>query len=110
MIEVGDDDPDATLVLEFEGVYRDAFVTVNGTAAARRPYGYSRFFVPIDLPRGVGAVHRASRRATVDRRGGRARRAGRARPDEVLRGPGGGSMTNESDPDDTAAELRGALT
>ena len=46
----GDDtgaDSDA-VVLEFEGVYRDAVVSVNGTIAAHRPYGYSNFFVPID--------------------------------------------------------------
>lgn len=35
-------------VLEFEGVYRDARVYVNGALAAHRPYGYSRFFVPLD--------------------------------------------------------------
>ena len=36
------------ITLEFEGVYRDAVVSVNGTVAAHRPYGYSNFFVPID--------------------------------------------------------------
>src|SRR5262245_61082890 len=41
-------DPDRTVVLEFEGVYRDAEVWVNGALAARRPYGYSDFYVPID--------------------------------------------------------------
>ena len=41
-------DADALAVLEFDGVYRDAVVSVNGTIAARRPYGYSNFFVPID--------------------------------------------------------------
>ena len=39
---------DRRVVLEFEGVYRDAVVSVNGTIAAHRPYGYSNFFVPID--------------------------------------------------------------
>ncbi len=38
----------AAIVLEFEGVYRDAVVSVNGTIAATRPYGYSTFSVPID--------------------------------------------------------------
>jgi beta-galactosidase len=47
----------STLVLLFEGVYRDAVVTVNGTAAARRPYGYAKFFVPIDHLVGVGATN-----------------------------------------------------
>ncbi len=42
------DEPDAVVVLEFEGVYRDAHVSVNGTIAAHRPYGYSNFFVPVD--------------------------------------------------------------
>ena len=46
-LEVTGDDTDA-VVLEFEGVYRDAVVSVNGTLAARRPYGYSNFFVPVD--------------------------------------------------------------
>jgi beta-galactosidase len=41
-------DHGSLVVLEFEGVYRDAVVSVNGTIAARRPYGYSNFFVPID--------------------------------------------------------------
>jgi beta-galactosidase len=46
-LEIAADDP-AVQVLEFEGVYRDAVVTVNGSLAAHRPYGYSNFFVPID--------------------------------------------------------------
>ena len=41
-------DADSIVVLEFEGVYRDAVVWVNGTIAARRPYGYSNFFVRLD--------------------------------------------------------------
>lgn len=36
------------IILEFEGVYRDARVYVNGALAAHRPYGYSRFFVSVD--------------------------------------------------------------
>ncbi len=47
-IEVPEDGAPATAVVEFEGVYRDAIVSVNGTRAAHRPYGYSRFFVPVD--------------------------------------------------------------
>ncbi|MEU4248999.1 glycoside hydrolase family 2 TIM barrel-domain containing protein [Amycolatopsis sp. NPDC026612] len=35
------------IVLEFEGVYRDAVVFVNGDYAGQRPYGYSRFFVDV---------------------------------------------------------------
>jgi len=36
------------VLLEFDGVYRDASVFVNGNLAGQRPYGYSRFFVRID--------------------------------------------------------------
>jgi beta-galactosidase len=35
------------LMLEFEGVYRDAVVTVNGEFAGQRPYGYSVFTVDV---------------------------------------------------------------
>ncbi|MBE8519318.1 DUF4982 domain-containing protein [Amycolatopsis sp. H6(2020)] len=34
--------------LEFDGVYRDAVVTVNGALAGRHAFGYSRFLVRID--------------------------------------------------------------
>jgi beta-galactosidase len=34
-------------LLEFEGVYRDATVFVNGDYAGQRPYGYSRFTVDV---------------------------------------------------------------
>ncbi|GGK75633.1 glycoside hydrolase family 2 TIM barrel-domain containing protein [Streptomyces flaveus] len=36
------------VTLEFQGVYRDAMVYVNGTFAAQRPSGYSPFDVPLD--------------------------------------------------------------
>jgi beta-galactosidase len=36
------------MLLEFDGVYRDAMVYVNGTLAGQRAYGYSRFTVRID--------------------------------------------------------------
>ncbi|MET9969824.1 glycoside hydrolase family 2 TIM barrel-domain containing protein [Streptomyces sp. NPDC006356] len=36
------------LYLEFDGVYRDAVVTVNGALAGRHAFGYSRFLVRID--------------------------------------------------------------
>ena len=39
---------DRCVVLDFEGVYRDAAVIINGVTAARWPYGYSRVAVPID--------------------------------------------------------------
>ena len=36
------------VLLEFDGVYRDAAVFVNGNLAGQRAYGYSRFFVQVD--------------------------------------------------------------
>ncbi|MDW6057571.1 glycoside hydrolase family 2 TIM barrel-domain containing protein [Streptomyces sp. FXJ1.4098] len=36
------------IVVEFEGVYRDATVYINGDYAGQRPYGYSRFRVDAD--------------------------------------------------------------
>lgn len=35
---------DKTLILEFEGVYHNAEVRLNGTKIASRPYGYSNFY------------------------------------------------------------------
>jgi beta-galactosidase len=36
------------ILLEFEGVYRDATVFLNGAYAGQRPYGYSRFYIDAD--------------------------------------------------------------
>ena len=36
------------IFVEFEGVYRDATVRVNGSFAAHHPYGYTGFAVPVD--------------------------------------------------------------
>ena len=36
-----------TLILEFEGVYRNAEVWLNGEKAAFRPYGYTNFYVEL---------------------------------------------------------------
>jgi beta-galactosidase len=47
-LDLAADDAGTAIALEFEGVYRDANVWVNGTAAAHRPYGYSNFNVAID--------------------------------------------------------------
>jgi beta-galactosidase len=47
-IEVPAEGAAATTVLELEGVYRDAIVSVNGTVAGHRPYGYTGFFVGLD--------------------------------------------------------------
>lgn len=35
------------ITFEFEGVYMNAFVYVNGDFAGNRPYGYSNFYVPV---------------------------------------------------------------
>lgn len=43
------------LLLEFDGVYRDAAVFVNGNLAGQRAFGYSRFFVQIDPYLNFGA-------------------------------------------------------
>lgn len=43
--EVPHDSGDSRYVLEFEGVYRDAMVYVNGAFAGHRPSGYSGFTV-----------------------------------------------------------------
>ncbi len=47
-LELAPEDEDAAVILEFEGVYRDASVRVNGTLAAQRPNGYADFTVQID--------------------------------------------------------------
>jgi beta-galactosidase len=47
-LDLTSDDAGTSITLEFEGVYRDAVVLVNGSFAAQRPYGYSLFQVPID--------------------------------------------------------------
>ncbi|MGX9885538.1 glycoside hydrolase family 2 TIM barrel-domain containing protein [Streptomyces sp. NPDC002276] len=36
------------ILLEFEGVYRDATVHINGAYAGQRPYGYSQFLIDAD--------------------------------------------------------------
>ena len=39
---------DRSVTLEFEGVYRDAMVFINGEFAAQRPNGYTNFYVKAD--------------------------------------------------------------
>lgn len=39
---------DKVLTLEFEGVYRNAEVYLNGEKVAYRPYGYTNFYVPLN--------------------------------------------------------------
>ncbi|MFD5315395.1 sugar-binding domain-containing protein [Streptomyces sp. NPDC127098] len=36
------------ILLEFEGVHRDATVFLNGDYAGQRPYGYARFLIDVD--------------------------------------------------------------
>jgi len=64
--EVADNAADQRHVLEFEGVYRDARVYLNGALAAHRPYGYSRFFVPADRFLRYDAVNTIRVEATSD--------------------------------------------
>ncbi len=45
--DVSSDIADRELILEFEGVYRNAEVYVNGEKAAFHPYGYGNFYVNI---------------------------------------------------------------
>ncbi|MHC6231881.1 glycoside hydrolase family 2 TIM barrel-domain containing protein [Arthrobacter sp. MMS24-T111] len=56
--------------LQFEGVYRDAMVYVNGTFAGQRPSGYSPFRVPLDpfLRYGAENIIRVDARAHDDSR------------------------------------------
>lgn len=37
-----------TVMLEFEGVYMNAFVYVNGQLAAKSPFGYTTFYAPLN--------------------------------------------------------------
>ncbi|BDR56628.1 glycoside hydrolase family 2 TIM barrel-domain containing protein [Xylocopilactobacillus apis] len=41
-------DKDQIFQLKFEGAYMNAFVYVNGQLAAKRPYGYSSFYVTLN--------------------------------------------------------------
>ena len=45
---IPDELKDRTLTLEFESVYRNAEVTVNGKPAEARPYGYTQFYIPLN--------------------------------------------------------------
>ncbi|WEV75321.1 glycoside hydrolase family 2 TIM barrel-domain containing protein [Bifidobacterium sp. ESL0800] len=44
--EVPEQWADKRVVFEFEGVYRDAMVYINGAYAGQHSYGYSRFYIP----------------------------------------------------------------
>jgi beta-galactosidase len=43
------------ILIEFEGVYRDAMVYINGAYAGQRPYGYSLFRIDADRFLRIGA-------------------------------------------------------
>ncbi len=58
----------SSVFLEFEGVYRDARVFVNGTLATHRPSGYSDFVVEVDHLLRVGDIQRAAGRGPQSRR------------------------------------------
>jgi beta-galactosidase len=45
---VPEEDRGRRILVEFEGVYRDAMVYINGNYAGQRPYGYSLFRVDAD--------------------------------------------------------------
>jgi beta-galactosidase len=47
IFHAGEEYRDKIITLEFEGVYMNAAVYVNGDYAGQRPYGYSNFYIPI---------------------------------------------------------------
>ncbi|MGN7860661.1 glycoside hydrolase family 2 TIM barrel-domain containing protein [Microbacterium sp. 22303] len=61
---------DKHVALEFEGVYRDAMVYVNGAFIAQRPNGYAAFVVPLDgfLEYGAENTIRVDARTHADSR------------------------------------------
>ena len=67
---VPDEYRDKTVTFEFEGVYRDAMVYINGDFAAHRPSGYSTFSVKADpyLEYGQPNTIRVEARAHKDSR------------------------------------------
>lgn len=48
IFEVPEEYSDKVITFEFEGVYRNAEVYINGEKAAYRPYGYTNFYVDAD--------------------------------------------------------------
>ena len=55
-----DDVSDRTYFIEFEGIYRNAEVYINGRKAAEHAYGYTGFYVPLR-----GFVHGGENQITV---------------------------------------------
>ena len=68
--DVPDEYRDRTVFLEFEGVHRDAVVSINGDFAAQRPSGYTNFYVKADafLRHGERNTIRVQARAHRDSR------------------------------------------
>jgi beta-galactosidase len=58
------------ILVEFEGVYRDAVVSVNGNFAGHRPYGYSQFLIDVGrfLSFGADNTIRVEARTSQDSR------------------------------------------
>lgn len=48
IMEVPKEYRNKTVLLKFEGVYMNAFVYVNGQLAAKNPFGYTTFYVPLN--------------------------------------------------------------
>lgn len=103
---------DKTVLLEFEGVYRDAVVTVNGDFAAHHAHGYTPFTVPLD----GFLLYGASNTVTVEARAHKDSRwytgAGIYRPVHLLVADpvhfaldGVGARTRDVDADRAIAEL-----
>ncbi len=67
LLDVPGDWRSRTVVLEFEGVYRDAVVFVNGAFAAHQAGGYAGFSVVLDPFLEFGAVNRISVEARAHR-------------------------------------------
>jgi len=64
-LDVPDDWREKTVLLEFEGVYRDAVVFVNGDRAAHEASGYAAFTVRLDAYLRFGRVNRITVEARV---------------------------------------------
>lgn len=47
-MEVDESKKGKRMLMKFEGIYMNAFVYINGELAAKRPFGYSTFYVELD--------------------------------------------------------------
>jgi len=82
--DVREDHRGKRVTIQFEGVYRDAMVFINGEFAGQRPYGYSNFYVPADsfLRYGESNTIRVVARAHDDSRWYSGLGSGRGRTEE----------------------------